>query len=148
MGPVVGGRTGDDTIEVVGEPLRFHQSFAAAVGTADEVAAGGCAAVEGLHDGAGLQCGFVNRAVTEIDQLLGMTDGPFKSRVDMSRIGSRGYIAPLHDIGKPAAGERTYKSGISCCQKFPIPIGCVGKPHFNADMRVARRRRIGLDSAE
>ena len=80
VGPVVGGSAGDDTVEVVGKPLRFHEGLAAAVRTTDEVAAGGRSAVEGLHDGARLQCGFMHRAVAEIDQLFRDGRWPRKRR--------------------------------------------------------------------
>ena len=67
MGPIVGRCAGDDAFKVFGVTLCFLESFAAAVGAADEVVFGGGLAVEGVDDGFGVDTGEVDGAVAEVD---------------------------------------------------------------------------------
>ena len=84
--PVVGGRAGDDAVVVGGEALRLHERLAAAVRAGIEVRALGRAAVE-RRDGR-FRCdgGFVDRAIAEVDDLLGMAERP-------AGIGAAGAVA-------------------------------------------------------
>src|SRR6185312_12763166 len=140
VGPVIGGGAGDDAVEVVGKPLRFHESLAAAVRTTDEVPAGGRSAVERLHDGAGLYRGFVHRAVTEIDQLFGMADGPDRTGRGMAVIGARHREATLQRLSEGDKRNISGPSAVSDLLIFSVPI--TGRePNFEVDFRIGRGAR-------
>ena len=99
--PVVGGRTGDNAVEIVGEALRFHQSFPPAVRTAHKIVAPGFLTVKSLHDSARLQPCFVHRAPAEIHQLLRMAHGPFRRPAGVPVICARGGKASPQGFRHP-----------------------------------------------
>src|ERR1039458_747949 len=74
--PIVGGRARDDAIVILGVALGFHQRLAAAVGAGAEVRALGVLAVEGVQDGLGFHGRFVNGAMAEVGNLLGVIERP------------------------------------------------------------------------
>src|SRR5438552_11182617 len=76
MRPVVGGSAGNDSVELVGITLRLHQSLASAIRAADKIAPRRVAPIERANDRFGLNACLVYRAISEIDQLLRMADGP------------------------------------------------------------------------
>ena len=95
MHHVVDGRSGDDGIEVLREALRRHQALAAAGGTPLVIRQGRCPAVERLDQGFRLHRHLVHRAVSEVDQLLGMAERERRAPALVPGIVGCGRVATL-----------------------------------------------------
>src|SRR5579862_5348277 len=146
MGPVVGRSAGHNTVEIVGEALRLHESFTAAVGTTDEVAAGGRSAVERLHDGAGLQCGFVNRAVAEIDQLFRVSDGPGCAGSGVAVVSPCDGEAALERLGEGYERNVSGPSAVADLLIFSVPVAG-REPKLEIDFGIGGGARGGFHIA-
>src|SRR5580693_2596902 len=76
MGPIVGRGTCDDAIEVLRKALGFHERFASAVGTSGEIRVIGGLAIVSRQDCFRESGGLVQGPIAEVDELLGMANGP------------------------------------------------------------------------
>src|SRR6185312_15008029 len=74
--PVAGGSAGDDSVEILGVALRFHQRFTSTIGASVEITARRRAAVKFPKNRLRLQVGFMNSSIPKIDQLFRMADCP------------------------------------------------------------------------
>jgi len=69
---VVGGSSGHDAIEIFRKTLRFFESLPAACRAAVPIREAGRTTIIGPDERLGLERGFVNTAITEVDDFLGM----------------------------------------------------------------------------
>jgi len=93
----VGGSARYDAIVIVWKPLRFFQALPAAGGTSIPIGHAGSSAIEGVDHGLRLERHFVNRSISEIDQLLGMARDKAAGRADAKACDRAGYGSrPTH----------------------------------------------------
>ena len=137
MGPEVGGRSGDDAVIVRRKALSLHERLASAVRAGAEVRAAGRVTVEGVDDGLGLLGGFVNRAISEVDDLFRMVKGPGRVRSArvVAGIGGGGRVTVRHRARHPAKTDVTGETTIANALEFSVPAG-VGHPHFELYVRI------------
>jgi len=103
--PIVRRSAGHDAVEVVREPLRFHQRLASAVRAADEVRARRAIAVEGSDHGLRVVGRFLESAEAEVDDFLVVSGGEGRGPADVAVVGAgRGVVAPQRGSQRP---ERT-----------------------------------------
>src|ERR1039458_7882148 len=95
VGPEVGGRAGEDAVEVGGEALGFHERFAPAIGAAIEIGMLRGLAVEGLNEVLGVHSGEVQGAIAEVVHLFRMMVGPARVLAVgfVSGVGASGGVA-------------------------------------------------------
>ncbi len=134
---MIGRGAGDDAIEVFGIALGFHEGFAAAIGAADEVAAGNVLAVEGADDGFGLGGGFLEGAVAEVDEFFGVADGPGGAglRFVVAVVGAGGGIAAAESREERAGGDGARPAAVADLLILAVPA-FVGQPDFDFDVGV------------
>src|SRR5579871_1124515 len=97
MRPEICRRSGDDAVIVFGISLRLHQGLATAVGAACKISLLRIFSVKGMNDGFGLYGHLVDAAISEIDDLLLMSQRPgsIRGTPTMSGVGRcRGIAAP------------------------------------------------------
>ena len=94
--PVCAWRTGDDAIEIVRVHLRFLQPLLAAGRAAAPIGMRLRFSVEGLHNRFRLHRHLVLRAISEIDQLLGMSERKAGAAAFMAGIGRGDGVACFH----------------------------------------------------
>src|SRR5262245_65942847 len=93
MDVAVRQRSGNDAVVVIGISLRFHQRHAAAGGATFEVGVLRVLVVEGFHNLLSFDGHLVRGAITEVDHLLRMADGPVTALFLMAGVGSGGCVS-------------------------------------------------------
>ena len=122
MRPVAGRSAGNDSVEILGIPLRFHQRLTSAIGASVEITARRRAAEKISNNRLRLQIRLMHRAIPEIDQLLRVSDRPCRAGATlMTVVGRRRGITPLHRLGKPGRVDRPCPAAIAKLQIFSIP---------------------------
>src|SRR5439155_19695752 len=96
MRPVVGRGSRDDSIEVLGVPLRFHERFTAPIRTPHEVVSRWILAVERANDRFGLHAGLMHSPMPEVHQFLRMSDGPRGVTALVAIVGYGGGVPAPH----------------------------------------------------
>src|SRR5579863_7780038 len=101
MGPIAGRSACDDSVEILGVPLRFHQRLASAIGASVEIAARWRTAENVPNNRLRLQIRLMHSAITEINQLLRVSDCPRRAGATlMTVVGRCRGITTLHRLGK------------------------------------------------
>ena len=90
---VVGGSSGHDAIEIFLKTLRFFESLPATCRAAVPIREAGGTTIIGPDERLGLERGFVNTAITEVDDFLGMAKAGAAALVPA--IGGGGGLALL-----------------------------------------------------
>ena len=153
--PIVGGRAGDDAVVILGIALGFHQRLAAAVGARAEVGTLGSLAVEGVQDGLGFHGRFVNGAIAEVGDLLGVVERPGgidSWRGAVTGVGAGAGVVVADGVGQLVVADVAGEAAVACALKLAVPVG--GRhPDFELDVRVggrlddsghaAERRQVG-----
>src|SRR5579871_6544661 len=125
MRPVICWGAGDDAVVVGGETLRFHQRLASAIGARAEVRPARRATVERLCDRFPFFGCFVNRAISEVGNLLRMPQCPTRIRTAgaMASIGRSACVAVLDGVREAAIVDHTGKSAVADSLKLAVPSG-------------------------
>ena len=144
VGPDVGGGAGEDAVIIGGEPLGFHERFAAAIGAAIEIGVLRGLAVERLDEALGVDGGEVQGAIAEVIDFFGMMVGPacIFAVGFVAGVGAGGGIAALEVCTHGGEADGAGESAVADAQEFAVPVGG-GQPDFEADVGV----RGGLDDA-
>src|SRR5687768_2948978 len=123
MCPIVSGRAGDDAIVIFGVALSFHQGLPATVGARAEVGPLRRVTIECLHNRFPLHRCLVNRAMTVVDDLLGMVERPARVRSPglMSCIRGGGSVAFAYCAAKTAVADSARESSVADAEEFSVP---------------------------
>src|SRR5580704_9987374 len=95
MRPGVGRRADDDAVEIVRVALRLHQGLAATIRTAIEIRPLRPLAGQYCYDGLGLVGRFFERAIAEVDNLLGVTQSEGRLSSRLAAVVRRGGVIAL-----------------------------------------------------
>ena len=149
QGVVVGRGAGDDAVEVVGEPLRFHQRLAPAGRAADEIGQLRTAALLGGDQRLGRIGGFLQRARREVRDLLGVPQRPDRGATvaDVAVVSACRGIASL---GARLDGSRGYGAGqaaVADLDILAVPRPAHRDHHLDADLGVRGRPAGHRDQA-
>src|SRR5579863_10772790 len=139
MGPIAGRSACDDSVEILGVPLRFHQRLTSAIGAPVENTARRRAAEKIPKNRFGLQVGLVHGAIPEIDQLLRVSDCPRCAGATLvTVVGSCRGVTTLQGLGKPGGVDRSCPAAIAKLQIFSIP-SARRNPQLEMDLGVLCR---------
>src|SRR4051812_41678548 len=145
MRPIARGSAGKDSVEVFRIPLRFHQSFASAIGTAGKIVQRRVTPIECADDSFGLNACLMNCTIAEIDELFGMTDGPGCAHSTIvTVVGCSGGIALSQRIGQRAIRNAPGPTTVTYLLILPVPSGH-GKPHGGLDFGILARTNRQLN---
>ena len=90
---VVGGSSGHNAIEIFRKTLRFFESLPATCRAAVPIREAGRTTIIGPDERLGLERGFVNTAITEVDDFLGMAERKAGAAALVPAIGGGGGAA-------------------------------------------------------
>src|SRR5690606_14446428 len=92
---------------------------------------------------------LVNRAVAEIDELLGLADRELGSEAiaGVAGVSGRRGVAPLHRVGHLRIAELTRPDTIANADELAVPT-ISREPDFDLDVRIACGGQRRLDAAE
>ena len=136
MRPIVSRSAGKDSLKVLRIPLRFHQSFAATIGTAVEIAQRSVAAIERVDNCFGLNARLMYCPIAEINELLGMTDGPGCARAALvAVIGRSGRITSSQRIDHTAISNASGPAAVSYLLILAVPAGN-GEPYGGLNLGI------------
>ena len=138
MGAVVARGARDDGVEVLRVALRFHERHAAAAGAAVEIREARRAAIERGGRGLALHRGFVDRAIAEVNQLLGMPDREAGVGAGVAGVGRGDGVAALQTLAERAVLNRAAPRAVADREELAVPARR-RQPHFRLDVGVARR---------
>src|SRR5690606_5785328 len=112
-----------------------HQALASAGRAGVPVRFLGSAAVERLDRALGSHRHLVNRAVAEIDELLGLADRELRSETvaGVARVGGRRSVAALHRVGHLRIAELPRPDAIADADELAVPA-IRRKPDFDLDV--------------
>jgi len=138
VSPVVGGSTGEDSVEILGEALGFHQRLTAAVGTTLEIGVRCRPAVERLDQALGVHVGFMQRAVAEIHDLLRVFESPARVRAVafVPRVGGGGGVTAPEVARQRVIVDRPGEAAVAGRQEPAVPPGG-GQPDLKTDVGIA-----------
>ena len=139
---IVGGRAGDDSVEIGGKPLGFHQGFPSAVRTAGKVGSADRAALVGDDQGLGNVGGLLQRPPAEVDRLFRMAERPGGVGADLIlvavvRAGHR--IAGAHIGAELDERDLAGESAVADLKIFAVPVPAFGDPQLQADVGIGGR---------
>ena len=149
MDVTVRQRTGNDAVIVFRISLRFHQSHAAAGGATFEVGVFRALVIEDLDQFFAFERHLVRGSVSEIDHLLGMTDGPVPALVLMTGVGARRRVSEpqsLRHVVRQAL-NRAGKTTVPDAHELAIPAFCRRQPQLHIDERIGCRFENHLNAA-
>src|SRR4051812_531467 len=132
MGPVIGGRAGDDAVVIGGELLGFLQSLLAAGGAAVPVRRLGASPVIGIGEGLGFDSHLMDGAVSEVDQLLGVSGDERGVATVVAGIGGGGCVSTADRVRQRGIDNVAGPSAIADAHELAVPtVG--GEPDFDLD---------------
>ena len=139
VGPIVGGRAGDDAVVILGVALGFHERLAAAVGAGAEVGALRALAVEGVQDGLGFHGRFVDGAIAEVGDLLGVIERPggIGAAGMVAGIGGGGGVVVGHGVRQLVVADGARETAVADALELAVPVGG-GHPDFELDIGIGR----------
>src|SRR5690606_5236534 len=87
--------------------------------------------------------------VAEVDQLLGVADGPFSGHAvaSVAGVGGGDRIAAAERVGELRIAELPSPDAVADADELTVPA-TGGKPDLDLDVAVAARRESRLDAAE
>src|SRR6185437_1040468 len=98
--------------------------------------------VKRLDDQLRIHSHFMHGAIRPIDELFGMIHGPaFVITGGVARVGAGRRIAAVEGRFKRLVTNLADETAIADGFEFSVPVRSCRKPHFKADMRIARGRR-------
>ena len=138
---------GDDAVEIVGIALRFDQRLAAAGRAGVEIRARRARVVVRGDD---RLCGhghLVNRSMSEVHELLGMTGDEIGVAADVARVGPRCRVSRFHRGRQRRIRNRPAQPAVAGRLQLAIPSG-LRQPDFDADVGVAGWRQFQRHATE
>src|SRR5215471_1078890 len=125
MRPVAGGRDGDDAVVIGGITLGFHQRLSAAVRAGVEIGSLRRLAVEGSDDRFGVTGRLMNSAMTEVDDLFRMIEGPSGglAAILMASVRGGGGVSVAYGIGEAGVADRAGVASVTNALKLAVPVG-------------------------
>ena len=120
---LVGGGAGDNPVVVGRKALRLHESFAPAIGATGEIRVLGSGAIKRSNHGLRLFRHFVDAAVTEVDDFLGVCGGPrgIGSLAGVTGVGCGAGIASAHGACQRTVINRSGEAAVALPLIFSIP---------------------------
>ena len=151
-GPVVGGRTGHDPVEVVRVALRRHHALAASARAAQKVRVVDVAPVVDPDDRLGRLGGHVDGAMAEVDLAVGVVEGPagVGAEAAMTGVGpDRGEPAGQYGV-RPQEPKRlvlhaSHISAAATHEEPAVPVGGEREEEFEVDLGVDRAPDAAVD---
>src|SRR5580704_5866342 len=149
MRPGVGRRADDDAVEIIRVALRLHQGLAATIRTAIEIRPLRPLADERCYDGLGLVGRFFERAIPEVDNLLGVTqsEGRLSSRL-AAVVRRRGGIPACDRVREAAITDAAAEPAAAELLVLSVETAVRRDPDLEIDDRIIRRRRGAGNPAE
>ncbi len=150
VGPVVGGRAGDDAVVVVGIALRFLQPLLAARRASVPVGISRVLVVERRDDGLGLERHLVHRAISEVSHFLGMSkrEAAIQGTAGVPGVGAGRGVAFLERFHKSGIGDGASPAPVADALEFSVPAMHGGQPDFDLDVGVLAGPQRRGDAAE
>ncbi len=132
-GPVVGGRSGEDAIVILGITLGFHQRLAASVRASREIGPFQRLAVERLHDALGIHCHLVNAAIAVVGNFFEMIQRPGCVRAGVTCIGTGGGVALADGRGEIGVVDITGETTVALPLELAFPAA-LRQPDLDLDL--------------
>ncbi len=132
----IGGRTGNDAVEIFGIARHFDQSLPATRGAAVPIGVFRTFAIVGTDDCLRCDDGVMHGAIAEIDNFLRMAQREHTVAAFVTGVCRSGGVAFFHRLRHGGVADHAGPSAVA--DDFDLAVPVLGHPDFHPDVGIRR----------